>query len=546
MGRLFLRLMVKFIGKSFSVAILLSLLLACAASNREVSKKRMEFPSVKQNKPNLSILEKPVMTADFSLLKGKREEKYDLVFRDAPLREVIMTIARDRGINVVFDESVDPNVPVSMDVRGVTFEQALKLVTEPYGVSYVLDGNVLWIFKGKVLTRIFKLHTVNISRMVQVTSSIRSGGSDAGSEEMPGGTFTTDTKTSNEFNIWSDVGCNICAILNLDCAGADSLSRVVKICSDRRKFVAVNRTTGHIIVSATQRELEEVEKYIDVTEASLKKQVVLDVKIMEVLLSDKFNLGVDWSKVFDNVFRSTVNYSVTIAQNSAPGEYIPIQGFTAFSIHPVGNTQSPFNLMINALKEYGDVHVISSPRLAVVNNQAAVIKVGSDMKFVTDVNTETTVEGDTNIIGCNVDTDTYFVGVSLTLTPYVDETGEVTLFIHPNVTELKEVRSFRSECGEVPIEEPVFDVRELDTVVKVRDGDTLVIGGLIKKLSSKKRLETPGLSQVPGLGNLFTRRDEENRKAELIIFITPHVIYNTSKTSKDLLLENRVDVLGVK
>ncbi|GEM_PF-3601630 len=540
-----MRLTAKFIGKGFSFVILLLLLVACAATNREVNRKKTEFPPVKQNKPDLSILEKPVMSADFSLLKG-RGEKYNLVFRDAPLREVIMTIARDRGINVVFDETVDPSIPVSMDVRGVSFEQALRLVTEPYGVSYILDDNILWIFKGRILTKIFKLHTVNIKRAVKVTSSIRSGGSEAGGEEMPGGTFTTDTQTSNEFNIWDDVGCNICALLNLNCRAAAGSSQVVKLCSDRRKFVAVNRTTGHIIVSATQRELREVEKYIDITEASLKKQVVLDVKIMEVLLSDKFNLGVDWSKVFDNVFRSTVNYSVTIAQNSAPGEYMPIQGFTTFSIHPVGNTQSPFNLMINALREYGDVHVISSPRLAVVNNQAAVIKVGSDMKFVTDVNTETTIEGDTNIIGCDVDTDTYFVGVSLTLTPYVDESGEVTLFIHPNVTELKEVRSFRSECGDVPIEEPVFDVRELDTVVKVRDGDTLVIGGLIKNISSKRRLETPGLSQVPGLGNLFTRRDEESKRAELIIFITPHVIYGTSKTSPNWKLDSKVDILGVK
>ncbi len=545
MGRLFLKLTAGFIKRSFSLLVLFSFLFSCATSEKQL-KKESKFPPVKQNRPDLSLFERPVMSADFSSLKEGRGEKYNLVFRDAPLREVIMTIARDRGINVVFDETVDPNIPVSMDVRDVSFDQALRLVTEPYGVSYILDDNILWIFKGKILTRIFKLHTVNIERTVKVTSSIQSGGAASGGEEMPGGTFTTDTQTSNVFKIWEDLGCNICALLNLDCGKSTSTSQVVKICSDNQRFVAINRTTGHVIVSATQRELKEVERYIEITESSLKKQVVLDVKIIEVILSDKFNLGVDWSKVFDNVFRSTINYSVTIAQHSAPGEYTPIPGFTTFSIQPVGNTQNPFNLMINALKEYGNVHVISSPRLAVVNNQAAVIKVGSDMKFVTDVNTETTVEGDTNIIGCDVDTDTYFVGVSLTLTPYVDETGEVTLFIHPNVTELKEVRSFRSECGEVPIEEPVFDVRELDTVVKVHDGDTLVIGGLIKNVSSKKRLETPFLSKLPAVGSLFTRKEEESKRAELVIFITPHVIYGTSKPSRSWGLENRVEILGVK
>ncbi len=541
--------MANYIKRGFSLLLIL-LLFACATTKKK-QKRSFSFPAVKQNRPNLSVLEKPVMSADLSLLREARAKgRYNLVFRDAPLREVIMTIARDRGLNVVFDETVNPNVPVSMDVRGVTFEQALKLVTEPYGVSYVLDGNILWIFKGKILTKIFKLYTVNIERTVRVSSSVQSGGGvGAGGGEMPGGTFSTDTETLNVFRIWNDVGCNLCALLNLSCSSAKAGKfDMIKICEDKSKgkFVAINRTTGHIIVSATQAELKEVGRYLDITDSSLRKQVVLDVKIVEVLLSDKFGLGIDWSKVFDNVFRSKINYSVSIIQNSTPGNMLPIPGFTTFRIEPVGATQNPFNLMINILRQYGNVHVISSPRLAVVNNQAAVIKVGSDMKFVTDVNTETSVYENTNIIGCDVDTETYFVGVSLTLTPYVDESGEVTLFIHPNVTELKDVRRFRSECGEVPIEEPVFDVRELDTVVKVRDGDTLVIGGLIKNSANKVKLETPFLGKIPGIGKLFTREEKESQRAELVIFITPHVIYDVYKHRPTLKMEEMVDILGAK
>ena len=526
------------------------LCISCASVERK-KEKEITYPPVKQNKPDFSALEKPLLKADLSLLSEKAKRgRYDLVFRDAPLREVIMTIARDRGLNVVFDSTVDPNVRVSMDVRGVTFEQALKLITEPYGVYYIVDGNILWVFKDKIITEIFKLKTLNIKRAVAVTSSIQSGGTSAG--EGAGGVFSTTTTTTNEFNIWEDVGCNLCAILGLECRlggtgggrGGAAGSVIVRICSEGKKFVAINRTTGHVIVSASVGDLKKIKEYMDITQASLNKQVILDVKIIEVVLSNKFQYGVDWTKVFDNVFRSKGNYSVRFVQSStAGGELLPIPGFSAFSIYPTGTVQNPFNLIINALKVYGDVHVISSPRLAVANNQAAVIKVGEDMKFVTDVSSESAVTEGATTVGCDVDTETYFVGVSLTLTPYIDETGEVTLFIHPNVTELKDVRRFTSECGNVPIEEPVFDVRELDTIVKVRDNETLVIGGLIKNTSSNKVYVTPGLSKIPIVGELFKRKEREKEKAELVIFITPHVIYNTTPL-KAFRWNNNVEIIG--
>ncbi len=119
------------------------------------------------------------------------------------------------------------------------------------------------------------------------------------------------------------------------------------------------------------------------------------------------------------------------------------------------------------------------------------------------------------------------------------------MFVHPNITELKDVRTFRSECGDVPIEEPEFSVREMDTVVKVKDGNTLIIGGLIKNNLKSSNYQTPLLGDIPGLGYLFSRRETERVRTELFIFITPHVIYSPQPSGRGLTLGTRsVDVVG--
>ncbi len=522
-----------------TTVLLLLFVFSCATGKVE-KEETIKTPPIKQNKPVLTPIQKPVIKINTETLAEKNKKKrYTLVFRDAPLREVLMTLSRDKGINVVFDETVNSSTPVSLDVRDVTFDQAMKVLSQSYNFSYILDGNILWIYKNRIFTDIFKIKMVNIEREVTVSSSIESGGassgSSSGSESEGGGGgggggssggFHVTTQTTTAFNVWKDVGCNVCALLGLDCGSTEEGSAgVAKICSKNGRFVAINKTTGHMIVGGTYSEIEKIREYMDVTESSLNKQVILDVKLIEVTLSRGSNLGVDWNKIMHSH-----DYIINLSQSStAEGHLLPIPSFTTFSLTPRPNLKNPINMVIHALESYGKVHVISSPRIAVMNNQAAVIKIGEDMKFVTDVSTETSTTGTATVVGCDVDTETYFTGVALTVTPYIDEKGDVTIYLHPSVSELKEVRMFQSECGDVPIEEPVFDVRELDTVVKVRDGDTLVIGGLIKNYSKENTHETPGVSKMPILGNLFKREEKSKERSELVIFITPKVIYNTTR-----------------
>ncbi len=545
---LFLRKGTKKVRTYFLLTLLTATLpfaiISCAP--KEVKREEsIKVPPVRQNKPNLSVLQKPVLAVNTKTLAEKSEKrKYTLVFRDAPLREVLMTLARDKGINVIFDETVESTKPVSLDIKGVTFHQALKIICQSYGLSYLLDGNVLWIYKNRIVTRIFKIRSVNVKRDVELSSSIESGGtsgSQGGSSSGSTGGLYVSCKTSSTFDVWNDVGCNICAMLGLSCSQEGSTqAAATRICSGNGKFVAINRTTGHMIVGATYGEIKKVKEYMEAATSSLSKQAILDVKLIEITLNRGSEMGVDWSKIFHSH-----KYAFTFSQSStAGGTLMPIPGFSTFSLTPRPSVKNPLSILINALSKFGKVHLISSPRIAVLNNQAAVIKIGEDMKFVTDVSSTTTVTSGGTVTGCDVDTETYFVGVSLTVTPYVDEKGDVTIYLHPSVTELKEVRLFQSECGNVPLEEPVFDVRELDTMVKVRDGDTIVIGGLIKNYSKEESYRTPGLSSIPILGSMFKREEKTIEKKELVILITPKVIYGTSRpVSKTTIPIGQADIL---
>ncbi|WP_144436853.1 pilus (MSHA type) biogenesis protein MshL [Thermosulfidibacter takaii] len=503
------------------------------------------MPEVKSNKMPLSVLVKPVLKADLATLQEERKRKrFDLVLRDAPLGEVLRTLAREKGYNIVFGSGVPVHDTVTVDLRQITFDEALKVLSKSKGFAYVIDGNTVWIVKSQIDTRIFKMDVVNLTRAMTVGSSVSSGGTGG---EATSGTFSVNVDVANSFSVWQDVGCNLCVLIGLSCSsgskGAQIGGGVVQLCSDGKKFVAINRTTGHVIVTAEKVQLQRVDDYIESVKASLEKQVVLDVRIAEVELKDEFKLGVDWSKILNNVFRT--HYPIAVGQVSTPsGEMQQVPGFFTFHLGPSPTARDPFELAISALQHYGKVHVLSAPRVAVVNNQGAVIKVGEDIRFVTDVSSETNTE--TNTIGCDVDTETFFVGVSLSLVPYINEEGVVTMFVHPNVTELKDVRTFTSECGDVPVEEPEFYVREMDTVVKVKDGDTLIIGGLIRTKGENASYETPLLGRLPGIGYLFSREERLKKRTELFIFITPHVIYNVAPKQAETVktLTNNVEVVG--
>ena len=536
-------------ARSIGLGISLILLISCASAGidrdvREVksttekalkeSKSRKELP--------LEFLERPILVVDTKSLSKVPIRRFDFHFVNVPLKSVLSAMCRDAGLNLYIDPTIKDNPRVTLDLKNVTFKKALEYLLRPFKLLYRIDGNILWVYKEGFVTEVFKIRTVNIERSSSVSSSISGAGSEGTgeSEAVSQGGLSVSISVSNKFSAWKDIACNVCSILGLSCSGSSDV-----VCSGEGQMVSLNRSTGHLIVTAKEEKMPKVKDYLLVAEESMRKQVMLEVKMLEVSLRRTQKLGIDWKAVF-----SALNdFSMVFTNPAFPAglfSLITLKKIVKeatpqrppseeYKVHPrfsekygkgtsyEEKTTNFMDVIIKALKKQGDVVVISNPRLTVMNNQMAVIKAGKDMKFVSDVTIVKTAENETQPV-CDVDMDTYFVGVSLALTPYVDERGYVTLYLHPSVTELKDVKEYRSGCGDVSIQEPVFEVREVDTMVSVKSGDTLVIGGLIKREGYRTRYKVPYLGDIPGLGNAFRSEEYEGGNTELVILITPYIV----------------------
>ncbi|WP_276680376.1 pilus (MSHA type) biogenesis protein MshL, partial [Thalassolituus oleivorans] len=256
---------------------------------------------------------------------------------------------------------------------------------------------------------------------------------------------------------------------------------------------------------------------LEQTELSVQKQVLIEAKIIEVTLSDGYQAGINWS----TIAAQTGNNDVWASQSSvALANPDLIGGIFSLNVD-VGD----FTGALSLLETQGDVEVLSSPRIATVNNQKAVIKVGSDEFFVTDVSstntTTTTGTTETPDIGLTP----FFSGIALDVTPQIGDDGEVTLHVHPKVTEVKEkVKKIELNSDEYNLPLAYSTVRETDSIIRARSGQIVVIGGLMQNKTSETVAKVPFFGDLPLIGGLFRQKRQETVQSELVILIQPRII----------------------
>jgi MSHA biogenesis protein MshL len=300
----------------------------------------------------------------------------------------------------------------------------------------------------------------------------------------------------------------------------------------------VNPQSGIVVVRALPTELREVETYLVASQLIAQRQVVLEAKILEVELAEGFQAGVNWAAVF-NEFTVGNTGGGTVFEQSPPrsdtrGTAIDlIPGVTNITGFPASAFGGVFSLAVNggdftafleALRTQGAVQVLSSPRISTMNNQKAVIKVGTDEFFVTDVST-TTVTGTSTTSTPNIELTPFFSGIALDVTPQVSREGDVTLHIHPMVSEVTDQQKDITVAGvEQSLPLARSTVRESDSVVKARSGQVVVIGGLMQDRDSDIDAKTPLLGDLPLLGALFRHKQTNSTKSELVILLRPHVV----------------------
>ena len=266
-------------------------------------------------------------------------------------------------------------------------------------------------------------------------------------------------------------------------------------------------------------EIRDIKRFLKTSEASLQRQVILEARILEVALDDGYQQGINWSEVVANVGSTDFTFSNTAA---SIGNEISasLGGVTSLSF-----LNQDFSGVISLLSTQGNVQVLSSPRVTAINNQKAVIKVGDDEYFVTDVSSQNTITSTTTSVVPNIELTPFFSGIALDVTPQIDETGSVLLHVHPSVIETQEqekVVSLNQEQIVLPLAQST--IRESDTIIKAASGEIVVIGGLMQTSLTDSESKTPLLGDIPLLGELFTNKSQRETKKELIILLKPTVI----------------------
>ena len=427
-----------------------------------------------------------------------------------PMKQALALFARANHLNIVCDLDVEGEVTV--EFRDLPLDQAMNALLEANGYYFVQDGRLLRVRNRE--TRLFQIDYIHVTRSgqgsnaVQISSggSANSGGGSAGSSGGTGGANEGSTMTvtnTSTINFWGDL--------------AEQLKSFV---SETGSFT-INSLSGTVVVRDRHRNVEAVAEYLAHVSRNIVRQVDLEVEIYEVALNDNFQLGVNWEKVSQDLDTTFSTLPGQLGLPSAGGLIIqsPVFGGKnpAAGIR-IAHQRGSVTAVLDALKQQGNLKVVSKPRLRTLNNQPAVVRVGQDLPvFVTQT---TQSPGSPPVISTNESIQTITVGTVLSITPQIAADGLVTLDITPAVSRL--VGTATSATGNT--DAPVIDIRQASSIVRVRDGAMVIMGGLVQDSSSTTQRKVPLLGDIPVLGKAFSAKSTLKERTELVFFVTPRVI----------------------
>ena len=493
----------------------------------------------------------PPLQLDLPTSAKSVEPRFDLAVSNAPASQVFMALVSGTRYSMLVAPEVSGTVTVNL--KNVTVREALETLRELYGYEFKIQGTRIYIQPNTMQTRIFQLNYLAGKRVgqsdVRVTSSSISSTQPANSSTgsttpttNSGSTSTTvlssqiSTEQSSDF--WVDLDKALTSIV-----GAQD-----------GRAVIINPASGVIVVKAFPADLRAVENYLKLTQVIVERQVMLEAKILEVSLSEEFQAGVNWAAFGRNRSRyaiGSINPGTTLNAVGSSSESISSsdvtidagkygsavtsaigQGFFGLAFQTAN-----FASLLSFLESQGNVQVLSSPRIATINNQKAVLKVGTDEFFVTNVST-TTTSGTTSVTTPSVTLQPFFSGIALDVTPQVDDDNNIVLHVHPYisvVTEKEKVIDLGiADTNPMTLPLASSSVSETDSIVRVQDGNIVAIGGLMKQEQSSDANGLPGTSSS-GWGMLFGARDSYLKKRELVILIKPTIIRNESSWKDDLV-----------
>lgn len=456
-----------------------------------------------------------------------------------------------------FSTIVHPDVAgqITLNLSDVTLDEVLDSVRDIYGYDVIKTGKVIQVYPAGLRTETIPVDYLQFKRrglsLTTITTGSVTSEYDDDDNDSDSSSSTTSSSNSDSDDYSSDDGMstetNATGGTRIETTNKSDfwpqLQKAVKtmVGNGSGRSVIVSPQAGVITIRAYPNELREVKAFLGASEKRLHRQVVLEAKIMEVTLSDGYQQGINWSNLSGSIGGTTITGG-TSGSGIVPGLNTigDLLGGGTNMVISDGN----FTAVMNFMATQGDLNVLSSPRVTAANNQKAVIKVGEDKYFVTSVDGEVG-SGDNANVAQNVDLTPFFSGISLDVTPQIDDKGNVMLHVHPaviDVTTDNTLIDLGEQGGVLELPLAKSTIRESDTVVRAKDGDVVVIGGLMSTQSVDQTTKVPFLGDIPALGHLFRNTNKLTKKTELVILLKPTVVgVNTwsqeVEKSRDLLQE---------
>ncbi len=477
------------------------------------------------------------------------EAKFDLSVNNTPAQQVFMAIVSGTRYSMLLHPDVGGNI--SLNLRDVTVFDALESIREMYGYEYKIDGTRIYIQPLGLQTRIFHVNYLTGQREGKSSLRVTSGSVSDTPTSTTGANGVATNSTSNQGTALDSSKVSMTS--SADFWEELSKSLVAIVGNEKGRSVVISPMSGVIVVRAMADEMKNVAAYLKASQISIERQVILEAKIVEVQLNNSFQSGVNWSTfgrlnggtnssgslgvlspgatlkpsvngaaqvISDAVITATPGAAITTAVNGVGG-----------SMFGLAFQTSNFAALLNFLESQGDVHVLSSPRIATLNNQKAVLKVGTDEFFVTNV-TNTTTTGTATTSTPSVTLQPFFSGIALDVTPRIDENDEIILHVHPSVslvTTVNKTVDVGGVGGVLNLPLASSSVSETDSIVRAKDGQIVAIGGLMRQATYEDQSGLPGLPK-----SVFGQTSQVSQKRELVILIKPTVVNSEKDWSDDI------------
>lgn len=480
------------------------------------------------------------------------QARVSLSLNNVPARQFFLALTSGTDYTMLVHPGVTGTLSARM--KDVTVTDALDAIRDMYGIDYEITGKRILVKMPALETRVFQVNYLSGSRKGNSETRVSAGSlTDMPTAGAPGAPVTSTptptmtgrpsdssrVSTASDTDFWSEVKTALVAII-----GATGNGR----------SVVISPQSGVVVVRAMPKELRDISDYLKATQVSVERQVILEAKILEVQLSDGYQSGINWSgfRVNGNN-RGSLGVMQPGSEMSSSSSGAPLTsnnltsqpGINLASAAAAGGTLfglalqgTNFAALISFLETQGAVQVLSSPRISTLNNQKAVLKIGTDEFFVTGVSGGTTTPSAGGAITTtpNVTLRPFFSGVVLDVLPQIDGDGNIILHVRPSVSQVTTVNKNINlgSGGQLTLPLASSSASEADSVVRAKNGQVIVIGGLMRQSGSQDRSQVPGLGNLPAAGVLFGNTSKANQKRELVILLKPTVVQNDAAWTDDV------------